>query len=186
MKRSFPMVQTRRKTKSAAGSTLTEVLVASVILLFGIVTVARLVPLSINRNKLNRDDSKATVVAEQVLDQILSQNINAAVTTVVVDGQAFVISIGGPGAGATGSPIVPGANGQPALDYSVPAVPGYSFVSADPNDPTAPNIEVRLGVITTVAGTGPVSKRFAVAAWRRDNTQNQIFSPVVFDGFVQR
>lgn len=181
------LLLSQRKTRhTAAGFTLIEVMIAMLVLLIGLIAAAQLVPLTINRNLLNRNDSKATVVAEQVLDQILSQRIGDAQATIIVDGQNFVIQLGGPGAGAAGSPIITGAGGQVALDYSVGAVQGYNFVLFDPNNPASPGIEVRLGVITTVAGTGPVSKRFAVSAWRRDNTQNAIFSPVTFDGFMQR
>src|SRR5947209_18495319 len=89
---------TQRKTqRGAAGFTLVEVMIATLVLLVGIVAVAQLVPLSINRNQLNRNDSKSTVVAEQVLDQILSQKIGDTTATISLDGQNFVIQIGGPG-----------------------------------------------------------------------------------------
>ncbi len=177
---------TQRKTqRGAAGFTLVEVMIATLVLLVGIVAVAQLVPLTINRNMLNRNDSKSTVVAEQVLDQILSQKIGDTTATINLDGQNFVIQIGGPGAGATGSPIT-ADTGQAGVTFAGAAVPGYNFVLFDPNNPSSPGIEVRLGVITTVAGAGPVSKRFVVGAWRREGGQNSTFSPVIFDGFVQR
>ena len=125
------------------------------------------------------------IVAEQVLDQILSQTIDTTTATINLDGQNFVIQIGGPGAGATGSPITT-ATGQVGVSFAGAAVPGYNFVIFDPNNPSSPGIEVRLGVITRVSGAGPVSKRFVVGAWRRDNSQNQTFSPAIFDGFLQR
>ena len=176
---------TRKTQRGAAGFTLVEVMIATLVLLVGIVAVAQLVPLSINRNQLNRNDSKSTVVAEQVLDQILSQKIGDTTATISLDGQNFVIQIGGPGAGATGSPIT-NATGQAGVTFAGAAVPGYNFVLFDPNNPSSPGIEVRLGVITQVAGAGPVSKRFVVGAWRRERGQNSTFSPVIFDGFVQR
>jgi type II secretory pathway pseudopilin PulG len=187
MESNCQLVLSQRKTRRVStGFTLIELMIAALLLLIGIVAVAQLVPVAINRNLLNRNDSKATVVAAQVLDQILSQRIGDTQTTITVDGQNFVIQIGGPGAGNTGSTIS-WATGQAVLDCAGGgAVPGYSFVFFDPNNPASPGIEVRLGVITTVAGTGPVSKRFVVGAWRRDNTQNACFSQVDFDGFVQR
>jgi prepilin-type N-terminal cleavage/methylation domain-containing protein len=180
------LVLAQRKTqRGAAGFTLVEVMIATLVLLIGLVAVARLVPLSINRNQLNRNDSKSTVVAEQVLDQILSQTIDTTTATINLDGQNFVIQTGGPGAGATGSPITT-ATGQVGISFAGAAVPGYNFVLFDPNNPSSPGIEVRLGVITRVSGAGPVSKRFVVGAWRRENSQNQTFSPAIFDGFQQR
>lgn len=181
------LVLAQRKTqRGAAGFTLVEVMIATLVLLIGLVAVARLVPLSINRNQLNRNDSKSTVVAEQVLDQILSQTIDQTTATINLDGQNFVIQIGGPGAGPTGSPITT-ATGQVGISFAGAAVPGYNFALFDPSNPSDPGIEVRLGVITKAGGgAGPVSKRFVVGAWRRDNSQNQTFSPAIFDGFVQR
>jgi prepilin-type N-terminal cleavage/methylation domain-containing protein len=181
------LVLAQRKTqRGAAGFTLVEVMIATLVLLIGLVAVARLVPLSINRNQLNRNDSKSTVVAEQVLDQILSQTIDTTTATINLDGQNFVIQTGGPGAGATGSPITTDT-GQVEVKFAGAAVPGYNFVLFDPNNPSSPGIEVRLGVITKAGGgAGPVSKRFVVGAWRRENSQNQTFSPAIFDGFHQR
>ncbi len=180
----------RKTRRRATGFTLIELMIATLVLMIGLVAVSQLVPLTINRNLLNRNDTKATIVAEQVLDQILSLKIDATTTTVTVDGQPFPIQIGGPAAGATGSAIVVGAGGQVALDFSVPAVAGYNFLLVDPANPSSPPIEVRLGVITSRAGGGPVSKRFAVGAWRRDQNipvgANNVFLPVTFDGFVQR
>ena len=47
------------------GFTLTEVLIAIVILLVGIVAVAQLVPASIGSNSANRNDSSALVFAQR-------------------------------------------------------------------------------------------------------------------------
>ena len=63
--------QTRRKriwaSRNQCGFTLTEVLIAIVILLVGIVAVAQLVPASIGSNSANRNDSSALVFAQRRL-----------------------------------------------------------------------------------------------------------------------
>src|SRR3989442_8044931 len=180
------LVISQRKTqRGAAGFTLIEVMIATLVLLVGIVAVAQLVPLTINRNQLNRNDSKSTVVAEQVLDQILSQKIGDTTATINLDGQNFVMQIGGPGAGATGSPIT-NATGQAGVTFAGAAVPGYNFVLFDPNNPSSPGIEVRLGVITIVAGGGAGFQRVFVWALRGGDSPKQNFFPGLFHRLLQK
>ncbi len=61
------------------GFTLLEVLVASVVMLVGMVAVAQLVPISLTVNSGNRTGSTAMVIgAAKLLEQMLDQPLTAA------------------------------------------------------------------------------------------------------------
>src|ERR1700719_3541824 len=94
----------RRKQQ---GFSVLEMLLASAILMVGIVSVVQLVPASLNSSIGNRLDTQATVVCQRELDQMLSRPLNQPPTFVDQDGQT--ISLGGPGA--------PGAATQMQGDY---------------------------------------------------------------------
>ena len=69
----------RSFTKSCStqeGFSILEMLLATVILLVGLVAIAQLVPASILLNYRNRTDSAALVFAQRELDQMLAQPLN--------------------------------------------------------------------------------------------------------------
>src|ERR1700730_498877 len=74
------MMQTQflKYSRKQHGFTLIEVLVATVLLLVGIVAVAQLVPASLNANNGNRSDSTALVFAQRDLAQMLSQPLSSS------------------------------------------------------------------------------------------------------------
>ena len=57
----------RKSTGRRGGFTLVEVLLATVVLLVGVVAVAQLVPISLTVNSANRGDSTALVIEQRVL-----------------------------------------------------------------------------------------------------------------------
>lgn len=59
--------------KSAAGFTLIELMMAILILLVGIVAVAKLIPAAIDTNFRNRNDSTALIAAQRELEQMARQ-----------------------------------------------------------------------------------------------------------------
>ena len=61
----------RKSTGRRGGFTLVEVLLATVVLLVGVVAVAQLVPISLTVNSANRGDSTALVIEQRVLEQML-------------------------------------------------------------------------------------------------------------------
>ncbi|MGB2641184.1 MAG: prepilin-type N-terminal cleavage/methylation domain-containing protein [Candidatus Acidiferrum sp.] len=128
----------RRARNRESGFTLVEVLMAIVVLLVGIVAVAQLVPASISSNATNRNDSSALVFAQREMDQFLSQPLNMAITPpAFIDALGFSCDLGDPTQPANvsvGSPIVLYQN-QMIIDFTQPAVTGYSFTYQDPNDP---------------------------------------------------
>src|SRR5271169_3645597 len=97
--------------KNQRGFTLTEVLIAIVILLVGIVAVAQLVPASIGSNSANRNDSSALVFAQRQMDRFMSQPLNMSFSppafTETIDNQTFTCYLGDPTQNnlVVGSPI---------------------------------------------------------------------------------
>src|SRR5258708_15642062 len=102
----------REARRAAKGFTLMEAMIATLLLLVGLVAAAELVPVAGTRDTQSRNDSKAAVVAEQVMDQILSQPLSTTIATITVDGLPFATGIGGPGAGAAGRPLCTGTGEQ--------------------------------------------------------------------------
>src|ERR1700738_1770101 len=76
------------------GFSVLEMILASAILMVGIVSVVQLVPASLQSSVANRMDTMATVVAQRELDQMLSQPLNLLSFT---DKDGNTISLGGKG-----------------------------------------------------------------------------------------
>src|SRR5580700_11362712 len=100
MKPSFKFA--RRKDR---GFSILEMMLATVILLVGLVAIAQLVPASILLNYRNRTDSAALVFAQRELDQFLDQPL---ISTSFVDQLGNTCNLGNPGSPNTvqGSPVV--------------------------------------------------------------------------------
>ena len=155
-------------------------LIATVVLLVGIVSVVQLVPASLKSNKNNRQDTTATVVAQRELDQMLNQPI---VNTTFVDADGRTIDLGNPAQNnlLVGAPVVAGTA---TIDFTQAVVAGYNFTYLDPNDGAGASYQVRWAVITTTNGGNPVSKRIIIGCWHQDPTQ--FTRPVNIDTTVQK
>src|SRR5271163_405882 len=80
----------RKGWRNQRGFTITEVLIAIVIMLVGIVAVAQLVPASIGSNSANRNDSSALVFAQRQMDQFLLQPLNMSISPpAFIDAEGF-------------------------------------------------------------------------------------------------
>jgi prepilin-type N-terminal cleavage/methylation domain-containing protein len=174
-------------TKRQRGFTLTEVLVATVVLLVCLVAIAQLVPASILSNATNRNDSSAMVFAEQELNQFASRPLTDTQYTtervLPVCTVAIPCSLGDPAQSdqVVGSPVVV-INNHPVIDFSVATVAGYSFAYQDPNDPAGVIYDVRWAVITHAPGGTIASKRFILGASKRGG--NSFLVPVTLDTMV--
>lgn len=179
-----------RKAKFSLGSSrsmqggfsLLELLIATVVLMVGIVAVVQLVPASLQSNVNNRVDTTATVIAQRQLDQILSQPLTASSFT-DKDGRTF--NLGDPASPGVvvGSPIV--MYGTTAvIDFSADAVDGYNFQYADPNDPAGALYELRWGVISAVNNGAVVSKRIVLGC--RQLNSNQLAFAANLDSMVEK
>ncbi|MCL4524737.1 MAG: prepilin-type N-terminal cleavage/methylation domain-containing protein [Acidobacteria bacterium] len=168
------------------GFTMVELLIAMAVLMFGIAAVAQLIPISIQSNMRNRYDSTAVVVAERLLNQMISQPLTATQFT-DIDGNVRLL---GGAAGLVGNPVqvvsaIPnGALNLVRVDFGVNAVAGYNFMYTNPNDSIGIPYEVRWTVITNLSGATVVSKRILVGVWKRD--PRNVTVPVTVEAWVQR
>src|SRR5882762_10015891 len=171
-----------RKMKQR-GFTLVEVLVATIVLLTGVVAVAQLVPIAVTANNVSRRDSTALVIAQRELAQMLEQPLSSASFP---DALGNTCNLGTPGTpGATqGSPVVVIAN-RPTINYSVAQVGGWSFTTQpDPQDPYRSQYDVRWAVITDGNGTTASSRRIIISA--RLLGGNRYSLPLTLDAMVQQ
>jgi hypothetical protein len=166
------------------GFSVLEMIVASAILMVGILSVVQLVPASLKNSVGNRMDTMATVVAQRELDQILSQSLSVNNFN---DKDGNLISLGG--AGAPGAAVV--MSGQsPIIDFSAGTPPaGFSIPSyVDLNDPSRSSFELRWAVFPQVNNAGTVvGKRIVIGCRRNQNVVGgQLFLPVTLDTSVQK
>ncbi|MFI5072575.1 MAG: hypothetical protein ACHP8A_16960, partial [Terriglobales bacterium] len=166
--------------------TLTEVLIAIVILLVGIVAVAQLVPASIGSNSANRNDSSALVFAQRQMDLFLSQPLISTSYSETIDTQTFLCNLGDPAQPnqVVGGPVAVFYN-QLVINFAASPVTNYSFTYQDPNDPFGLIYDVRWAVITTTNASGvATSKRFILGA--RKVGGNGIYNPVTLDTILYK
>lgn len=168
-----------------SGFTLTEVLIAIVIMLVGIVAVAQLVPASISSNSTNRNDSSALVFAQREMDQFLLQPLNNTAYIQTIDGQTFTCNLGDPAQPnqMIGSPTALFYN-QLVIDFSQSTVTNYSFSYHDPNDPAEVIYDVRWAVNTTTSNGLVTSKRFILGARKKGG--NGIYNPITLDTVIYK
>jgi hypothetical protein len=155
-----------------SGFSILEMLIASTIMMVGIVSVVQLVPISLQLNASNRLDTVATVIAQRELDQMLSQPLSK---TTFTDQDGNSISLGG--AGSPGAPVV--MQGQtPQIDFTAAPVTGFSIPQyVDPNDPTGATFELRWAVIPSSGNL--VSKRIIIGCRRTNGNRPSL--PVNLD-----
>ena len=168
----------RSETRTAAarrggegGFTLVEMLIATVIVLVGLVAVAQLVPTSMMMNANNRSDGTALVIAQRQMEALRAVPLTATTFTDplgVTCPLATTCNVGDPSkSGVVGSPVVL-FNNSPVINFASGLVPGYEYTYTDPNDPTAALNDVRWAVVTVTNGpNGPVTaKRIIVGVFR--------------------
>jgi Tfp pilus assembly protein PilV len=169
------------------GFTLIEALLATAVMVVGLVAVAQLVPISLSINSVNRTSSTALVIEQRVLEQMLDQPLTAATCTAPAcpDALATTWNLGNPAApgGLVGNAVTV-VNNSPAIDFSAGQVPGYSLSYVDPNDPYGATYDVRWAVVTYVNGTRVTGKRFLLGA--RQTGGNGFFLPLTLDTTVEK
>jgi prepilin-type N-terminal cleavage/methylation domain-containing protein len=174
------------------GFTLVEMLIATVIVVVGLVAVAQLVPTSMMMNANNRSDGTALVIAQRQMEALRAVPLTSTtfsdplgVTCALPLGQTC--NIGDPTqAGMVGCPVVL-FNNSPIIDFTQnPAATGYGFTYTDPNDPAGAVNDVRWAVVTVTSGAnGPVTgRRIVVGVFRRG--MKTITYPVSLDTMVSR
>jgi prepilin-type N-terminal cleavage/methylation domain-containing protein len=174
-----------RRRSGQRGFSILEMLLATVVLLIGLVAIAQLVPASVLMNYRNRNDSAALVFAQRELDQFLDQQLSLSVP--FTDALGNTCSLGDPGSPNTIQPnssSVAVINNQTFINFGVAPVANYSFTYQDPTDPAGTTYDVRWAVILTGNGTSVYSKRFIVGV--RQQGGNGYFQPITIDTMVQR
>jgi len=168
------------------GFSILEMVLASAILMVGIISVLQLVPASLQSSVGNRMDTMATAVAQRELDQMLSQPLT--VNGFVDQYTQQIISLGG--VGSPGASVL--MSGQSVVvDFSPSAVPpaGFSITYTDQNDPNHPSFELRWAVFPQVNNNGTmVSRRIIIGCRRVQSVQSvgnsQFLLPVTLDSSV--
>lgn len=177
----------RASRRAAAGFTMVELLIAIAIMLFGIVAVARLVPMAIDSNFKNRNDSTALIAAQRLLEQMAAQPLDSmsgacgaapANTYYFCDQDGDLILLGAQdttlGASVTTEDGCPVA-GAGQLDFTIPAPANcnpngtvdYGLKKQwvwNPVTNTTQTIELRWRVIGWHAGGAAMRKVFIVGA----------------------
>jgi prepilin-type N-terminal cleavage/methylation domain-containing protein len=168
------------------GFSILEMMLATILLLVGLVAVAQLVPASILLNYRNRTDSSALVYAQRELDQFLGQPLTV---TSFTDADGNVCSLGNPAAPNTVLPDSTAAifyNGQTVINFNDAPQPGYNFLFPNPAtaNPTDVIYDVRWAVIVTGSGGTASSKRFIVGV--RQAGGSGYFQPITLDTMVEK
>lgn len=181
-----------RTSRDQRGFTLIEMLMATVIILVGLIAVAQLVPTSVLLNSNNRSDATALVFAQHVLEGVRNRPLSDPSYTDVqgiICGLGDVCQLGDPAQPSilVGSPVN-SASGSPIIDFSAAPVAGYSYTYVDPNDPVGATYDVRWAVITrtndnTAAGY-VTSKRFILGVLRRGMKTPTL--PITLDTMVSK
>jgi hypothetical protein len=169
----------RAKARRQCGFSILEMVLASAIIMVGIISVVQLVPASLKLNASNRLDTMATVIAQRELDQMLSQPFSKPSFP---DADGRTISLGG--AGSSGSPVI--MQGQMVqIDFTAAPVAGFSIPKyVDPNDPSGATFELRWAVISQVSPVNPsgvISKRIIIGCRQTNSSQPSL--PVNLDSW---
>ena len=160
-----------------SGFSILEMLIASAIMLVGIVSVVQLVPVSLQLSATTRLDTVATVIAQRELDQMLGQPLSVNAFT---DKDGSIISLGG--AGSPGAPVVLDAQGAAQIDFTAGTVSG--FVIPAYTDPNGATFELRWAVIPQLSGGRTISKRIILGC--RQTNANRPTLPINLDSWVQK
>jgi len=166
------------------GFSMIELLIAALVLLFGVAAVVQLVPNAMQANLMSKQDSTSVVIAERLLDQMVSQPL-AANAFVNADGQNC--SLGNSAAPNTfvGHAVMT-QSGRTLINFNVAGITaGYGYNWRDPNDAFGPGYEIRWAVVTRVNGVTAVHKRFVVGVWKRGIGGRNV-RPVTLEAAVGR
>lgn len=190
MKR-FGMNRRSNSGNPERGFTLVELLIATAIILVGLVAVAELVPVSVMLNSNNRSNATALVLAQRQMEAM--REVPLAITTFtdplgVLCPLAATCSLGDPTQPGqiVGSPVTLDSQGFPVIDFSQATVPGYSFTYVDLNDPFSATNDIRWAAITFTnpLSNAPTSRRIILGVFRRGMKSPTL--PVTLDVLVSK
>jgi type II secretory pathway pseudopilin PulG len=169
------------KSSGQRGFSILEMVLASAILMVGIISVVQLVPASLQLNSNNRLDTLATVIAQRELDQMLSQPLGV---NTFPDSDGRSISLGGPN--SPGAPVVQDPQtGAVQINFGASSVDGFSI--SPYVDPSGATFDVRWAVIPQSAPGNPgkiIGRRIIIGC--RQTNSSQLALPINLDTMVQR
>src|SRR6202795_2708250 len=116
----------RNKWSKQRGTSLVELMIACVVLVVGVAAVAGIIPLAIGANYRNRQQSNSTVIAQMVMEKILSVPAGTSPVLVVSDCVPNANNVNTFGTGGTGSGATLQASGD--VNFNVAAPAGYSML----------------------------------------------------------
>lgn len=168
---------------SQQGFSLIEMMLATVILLVGLVSVAQIVPASLLLNYSNRMDSSALVFAQRELDQMIDQPLTS---NSFVDVLGNICQLGNPATPnvVQGNPVAVSIDNRAIINFGPAPITGYSFLYTDPTDPNNATYDVRWAVIITGNGSTASSRRLILGI--RQVGGKGYFQPVTLDTMVTR
>ena len=177
-------IKNNKKHRGQQGFTLIELMIAVVVLVVGVVSVAELVPAAMFLNTHNRADSTSMVYAQREMDQFVNQPLTTPAPYTFTDQQGNVCNLGGATVFNTvvGSPVTT-VGGHVGIDFSGGQVGGYSYTYTDPTDATT-TYDVRWAVINTGIAGSVYSRRFIMGV--RKSGGNTPLLPITLDTTVSR
>jgi len=118
----------RNKRLKQRGTSLIELMIACLVLMVGVAGVVSLIPIAIGANSRNRQQSNSTVIAQMVMEKILSVPAGGAAPVLVINDctpTAFNINTTGGGA-----PLL--ASGDVNFGAAAPAGYGMNYTACGP------------------------------------------------------
>jgi Tfp pilus assembly protein PilV len=119
-------LEKRNKWSKQSGTSLIELMVACLVLVVGVLGVATLIPIAIGANSRNRQQSNSTVIAQMVMEKILSVPAGSSPVLVLNDcvpNTYNVNTVGSAGAGS-GATLLPSGD----VNFNAAAPAGYSVL----------------------------------------------------------
>ena len=183
----FRSVRLPARNRRERGFTLIEMLLATLIIVIGLVAVAQLVPSSLMVNANNRSDGTALVLAQKQMEALRAIPLTQLTFS---DPNGITCPLGN--TCNAGDPTQPGQivgspvailDNSPIIDFTQPIVANYGFTFTDPNDPSGAVNDIRWAVITSA--NGPViSRRIIVGVFRRG--MKSLTFPISLDTLVTK
>ena len=106
---------------------LIELLIAMMVLMFGVISISSLIMLAIGTNFRSRQESNSTAAAQMVMEKIMSVPASAPQVLTITDCAGTVSNVNTAGSGGgTGASL----NGSGGADFTAASVAGYSMIYA--------------------------------------------------------